>query len=321
MAILRLIFALVRLPLFALTALAVFWAFRQSGLDSTVLMLEFHRLSEFPELAALPLLSAAGLILARDPVVARVVRHSGGSRTFTALGCALVAPGMGLLVFATAGAILAPATAPGHPEFLRAALPVAGAVLAAASTMKLMDQSLNPGPVWRDWRDGIGRFWPAIAMASLFYGGWLNPVAVAALVLIWVLAVRLVRGDRTPWIHVARLFGAAAVRTMPAVLILGLSIAWASLWQHRRVLPLQTLDGSLSGGLAQTAIWLLCAAAAALLAIVVPNRLAVMALLAPPAILLAQASGLGLLVQGLGLAGSIALGAQLRERSSSPPRH
>jgi hypothetical protein len=145
-------------------------------------------------------------------------------------------------------------------------------------------------------------------LLSLLYLDWLNPFAVSALLLTWSLTAH---GSRMEWKGVGNVLVEAAVRTMPSLLILGLSIALSAIWQHRLVLPAVVVDGSLTVGIGQGMVWLFGAAVAVITAAMLRHGLAAMALLAPPAVLLAQTIDLSLLLQGPGLAAAIALGTRI----------
>ncbi len=317
MAILLLVLALIGLPLFAVAAVATLWAFRQAGLDSAVLMLEFHRLAEYPELAALPLLSAAGLILRLETPVAALLQRPEATGSSARMLADLLAPGTSLLVFAAACAILAPGTAPGHAELLRAGLLVAALVAMVVAATWGFRRSSRPGRLLGQVKAVLGLAWPAAALVSLLYTGWLNPVTVAALVLAAVVLDSLLLRPRMEWSQLPSLAMEGVIGTMPALLILGLAIAWVSIWPQGSMISGEWIDGVRSTGFGPPITWLVCAAMSVIAGIVIGNRLAAMALIAPPAILLAQASGLDLLFQGPGLVLALALGDHVRQRSRS----
>ncbi|MFW5815357.1 MAG: hypothetical protein ACOCVP_00750 [Wenzhouxiangella sp.] len=313
-AVLVLLLALIGLPLFALVALSGLSAFRQAGLDEAAFMLEFNRLAEVPELAVLPMFSAAGLILARDPRVARLVRCGQAQEAVSAVVLGLVAPGLGLLVFAAAAALLVPEGSPGHATLLRVGLLVAAIVSAFAFLTGRLSGPSGRADLRRQGRAALGVVWPPAALVGLLYVGWPNPIAVAALVFVWVTLDQAVFRGRMSRAHVPELVVAGVVRTIPAVLILGLTIAATALWQHRLSWPQG--EGVMFALISQTS----AAAGSALVAVaagfLISRAIAATALVAPGAILLAQASGLDLLVQGLVLSVAVALGGGLRRRAA-----
>lgn len=307
MALFRLALALLGLPLFVFAALAAFWAFRQAGLDGAVLMLEFRRLGEYPELAALPVFAAAALMIDRASVPAELNRCADTQGALASVAIGLAAPGLTLLVFAAAAAILAPATAPEHADLLRAGLPAALGALSIALAIELLNGRLDFRTIQDQGRSALRFFWPAFALLLLLYLEWLNAITVAALLFTWSLKARR---RRVAWDHIPKVFAEAAVRTMPSLLVLGLSLAASATWQHRVNWPGVVFDDFLTLAIGQGIVCLLSAAAAALTATMIRHSLAAMALIAPPAIVLAQTINLSLLLQGLGLAVAIALGTR-----------
>ncbi|MDX1626694.1 MAG: TRAP transporter large permease subunit [Wenzhouxiangellaceae bacterium] len=68
-----LILALCGMPLFAVIALGALLAFRDAGLDPSVVAMEFQRIGEMPVLVALPLFTFAGVLLAESRTPQRLV--------------------------------------------------------------------------------------------------------------------------------------------------------------------------------------------------------------------------------------------------------
>lgn len=311
MAILQFVLALLGLPLFVVAALGALWSFWHAGLDSTVIMLEFRRLAEFPALAALPLFTAVGLILQRESSVARVVRHARVLGPLSGLVPGLLSPGLTLLIFAAAAALLAPGTAPGHAELLQAGLPLVAIALAVVLVRRILSPSTTLKELRRDGLGALSLAWPAAVMLGLLYASWSSPLAVAALLLVWVVLDPMMLRGRVRRTLAPELIVEAVVRSMPAVLVLGLTLAWVALWQHRLGLPGAGTDGALINGVIQISTWLLSVAAAALAGVLIRHALAAMALIAPPAIVLAQATALDLVTLGVGLAVATAVGTEL----------
>ncbi|NDY94826.1 hypothetical protein [Wenzhouxiangella limi] len=308
MAVLILALALIGLPLFAVAAFGALWAFRQAGLDSAVLMLEFHRLAEFPELAALPLLVAAGLMVQRDPAVAALLQRGDARSPLAVLLAGVIAPGLTLLVFAVAAAALVPVTAPNHAELLRAALPVVAIALAVKLLSSPGRRNL-PGVSGSALRVLV----PPAILVGLFYAPGLNPIPVAALVLAWVALDSMVLRRQLGVAEIATIVIDAVVRSAPALLVLGLAIAWISVGQHRWVLPGDGSAGLVSNVLLQVAVWTFSAALTVIAGAMIRHPTVTMALLAPPGVLVAQASGLSLILQGLGMAIALSLADPLRK--------
>lgn len=321
-AILVFVLALIGLPLFALVALGGMSAFRQLGLDEAALMLEFSRLAEVPELAALPLLSAAGLLLARDPAVARWVQRGQVQELLPTLVLGLAPPGFGLLIFTAASGLLVPEASPGHAELLRAGLLLAAVgmtiIIALAVLTQRLREPLGPADLRREARAAPGLVWPPAVLLCLLYADWVSPIAVAALVFAWVALDQVVLRGRIALARVPELVVEAVVRTMPAVLTLGLMVAAMALWQHRLGWPQG--EGVVFALIVQTGAGVCSALVAAAAGFLIGRGLAAMALIAPPAILLAQASDLDLVVQALVLTVALALGGYLRRRAGRTPK-
>lgn len=321
-AVLVFLLALLGLPLFALVALSGLSAVRQAGLDEAAFMLEFSRLAEVPELAALPLLSAAGLMLARDPALARWVQRGQAQALVPSVVVSLAPPGLGLLVFAAAASLLVPGASPGHPELLQAGLIVAAIATTIVTTILILFALLTErirGPLVpinlrREVRAVLGLVWPPAVLLCLLYVDWVSPIAVAALVFAWVALDQVVLRGRIALARVPELVVEAVVRTMPAVLILGLMVAAMALWQHRLGWPQG--EGLVFALVIQTSAGVCSALAAVATGFLIGRGIAAMALIAPPAILLAQASDLDLVVQALVLTVALALGRFLRRRAS-----
>lgn len=67
------ILSLTGTPLFAITAAIALFAFHAAGIDSAVLIVELHRLADFPALIAIPLFTFAGHVLAESRAPQRLM--------------------------------------------------------------------------------------------------------------------------------------------------------------------------------------------------------------------------------------------------------
>lgn len=66
--------AVFRAPLFAVILASAIWGFRRSGIDLSVVAIEFYRIAEMPVLMAIPLFTFAGYMLSETRAPARLVR-------------------------------------------------------------------------------------------------------------------------------------------------------------------------------------------------------------------------------------------------------
>ena len=280
---------------FVLAGLLAASAWWRAGFDSLVMLLEFRRLGEVPELAALPLLMVAYAMYAQ---LKFSLPGTGSLQTARLVSVALLAPGSMLLLFAVAGAVLAPRLSPGYDQLLRAGL-VPGLILGCIAILPALrgDGSIRSLPFARL----SGRL-PLLLLLVLLYTHWVPPVTVAALLLTWVTAEFVLIYPRAGIVGALRLAVRAMAAGMPAVVVLGLMLSWAAVTQGQGFgLFGQTLPAGL--------FWLVLTAMGLVGGWLLGDGYAGMGLLAAPAILLALASGVGLVPTAIVLTAAIALGS------------
>lgn len=284
------------LAAFCLAGALAWFAWQRAGFDSLVLMLEFRRLFEIPELAALPLLLVAQRLYADlQGGLPRPTR----SNALLAGSMLLLAPGVVLLMFALAAAVLAPAFAPGHEQLLRAGL-VPALILMGAGLLSARLSGQRPRfPAPRRFIRQL----PLLLLCGLFYTGWTDPASAAALLLSWVGAGVVLYGR--PRLAALSALPGQVVRAgaagLPAVLWLGLMLSWAA--------ATRDMGGVFFG--TALPVWMLLPVlviAGLTVGRALGSGLSAVALLAPPAILLALSAGLGLVTTGIVLTTSIVLG-------------
>ena len=83
--------ALLGAPLFAVIAAAALWGFYESGIDLSVVAIEFYRLAEMPVLLAIPLFTLAGYVLSESRAPGRLVDLTRAFLGWLPGGLALVA--------------------------------------------------------------------------------------------------------------------------------------------------------------------------------------------------------------------------------------